>query len=290
MRASTGQNVKRSSLQERAPNPFLPLETMWNYICIYGAFFNYSLMREMSFKANFLLWLFVELLWFALQLGFNGVLYLHTDCIGTWTKWEVVMLIGTSHFVQQLFQAFFLVNCSQLSNLVHTGTLDFMLLFPKNTRFLVSFRQVDVGGFVSAVSGLTVVIYAACQLHLRPSWWQIVAYLAACFMGVVVHYSLMFLMGTISFWTVRANGLIMAYYNLFSVARLPDVVLKKSYKTIYVIALPMLLVSNVPVKAVTNRLNSPFELCLLAVLALGCFFASQLVWRKALRAYSSASS
>jgi ABC-2 type transport system permease protein len=273
-----------------ALGPSKVLDLVSSHCAIYAAFFRYSLMREMSFKVNFLLWLLVEFLWFGLQLGFNSVLYLHTDSIGTWTKWEVVMLIGTSHFIQQLFQAFFLVNCSQLSNLVQTGTLDFLLLLPKNTRFLVSFRYVDMGGFISAASGLGVVFYAARQLHLTPSCSQIFAYTVLCLVGVAIHYSLMFLMATVSFWTIRAHGLVMAYYNLFSVARLPDVVLKKSYHTIFVLAIPMLLVSNVPVKVLAAKLASPFELCLLGILGCGCFLISQLVWRAGLRTYKSASS
>ena len=90
----------------------------------------------MMFKGNFLLWILVEMLWFGLQLSFIGVLYLHTDTIGTWTKWQVVMLIGASHFIQQIYQAFFLVNCTNLSELVRTGKLDFLLLLPVNTRFV----------------------------------------------------------------------------------------------------------------------------------------------------------
>ena len=96
------------------------------YAGIYAALWRNSLTREMGFQINFLLWLFVEFLWFALQLGFNSVIYLHTDTIGDWTKWQVVMLIGASHFIQQLFQTFFLVNCAQLSDLVHAGRMDFM--------------------------------------------------------------------------------------------------------------------------------------------------------------------
>ena len=48
------------------------------------------------FKSNFLLWIVVELLWFGLQLSFIGVLYLHTEKIGTWSKWEVVMSTSPS--------------------------------------------------------------------------------------------------------------------------------------------------------------------------------------------------
>lgn len=269
-----------------------PAEThSWNrYISVYAALWRNSVVREMGFQANFLLWLFVELLWFALQLGFNSVIYLHTDTIGTWTKWEVVMLIGASHFVQQLFQAFLLVNCAQLSELVHTGRMDFMLLLPVNTRFLVSLRHVDLGGFISAASGLGVVIYAAQQLHLSPSPAQMFSFSLFCGAALLVHYSLMFLMATISFWTVRAQGLVMAYYNLFSVARIPDAAFRGTARVVFTLAIPMLLVANVPVKVLLDKLNSPSEVILLPAISAVCFLASSLVWRVALRRYASASS
>ena len=57
----------------------------------------------MSFKGNFLLWIIVELLWFGLQLCFISVIFSQTSTIGTWTKWQVVLLMGASHFIQQLF-------------------------------------------------------------------------------------------------------------------------------------------------------------------------------------------
>src|SRR5229473_1535231 len=138
------------------------------YVSIYSALWRNSVTRELIFKSNFLLWIFVELLWFGLQLSLIGVLYLHTDHIGTWTKWQVVMLIGASHFIQQIFQAFFLINCTNLSELIRTGKMDFLLLLPVNTRFVVSLRQVDLGGFVNAASGLAVMGYAARQLDLVP--------------------------------------------------------------------------------------------------------------------------
>ncbi|MSR67101.1 MAG: hypothetical protein EXS24_06995, partial [Pedosphaera sp.] len=62
------------------------------YVRIYGAMWRNSVAREMQFKINFLLWIGVELLWFALQLAFIEVIYRHTDTIGDWTRWQVVML------------------------------------------------------------------------------------------------------------------------------------------------------------------------------------------------------
>src|SRR5882757_7745045 len=163
------------------------------YLSIYSALWKNSVTREMMFKGNFLLWIIVELLWFGLQLSFIGVLYLHTEHIGSWTKWEVILLIGTSGFIQQLYQAFFLINCTNLSELVRTGKMDFLMLLPVNTRFVVSLRQVDLGAFVNALSAVGVMIYAAHRLHLAPTVAQIGMFLVLCLAGVLIHYSLMFL-------------------------------------------------------------------------------------------------
>ena len=124
-----------------------------------------------------------RLLWFGLQLSFIGVLYLHTDHIGTWTKWQVVMLIGASHFIQQIFQAFFLINCTNLSELVRTGKLDFLLLLPVNTRFVVSLRQVDLGAFVNAALGRGGDGLCRAPDAPGPHAWQVLGFLVLCVCG-----------------------------------------------------------------------------------------------------------
>jgi ABC-2 type transport system permease protein len=260
------------------------------YLSIYSALWKNSVTRETMFKGNFLLWILVEMLWFGLQLAFIGVLYLHTDNIGSWTKWQVVMLVGASHVIQQIFQAFFLVNCTNLSELVRSGKLDFLLLLPINTRFVVSLRQVDLGAFVNAASGATVIAYAAHKLHFMPTIPHILGFLALCLAGILIHYSLMFLLSTISFWTVRAQGIVWGYYNLFNIARMPDEAFQGLFKALFTFAIPMLLVSNVPARVLTDKLESVGSVFLLLGMAVACFVVSELGWRASLRRYTSASS
>src|ERR1017187_2639326 len=158
------------------------------YLTIYGALWKTSVTREMSFKGNFLLWIVVELAWFGLQLAFVGVIFSQTTTVGTWTVWQVVLLTGTSSFIQQIYQAFFLVNCTNLSELVRTGKMDFLLLLPVNTRFLVSMRQVDLPSFANAAFAVCIMIYAAGKLHLHPVAGQLLGFGALCAAGILVHY------------------------------------------------------------------------------------------------------
>lgn len=260
------------------------------YFDIYAALWKNSVAREMGFKTNFLLWIIVEVLWFAMQLVFIGVLYRHTDTIGTWSKWQVVALIAASHFIQQIFQTFFLVNMTNLSELVRTGKLDFLLLLPVNSRFVVSLRQVDLGGFVNASSALGVIAYATHQMHYTPSLWQIAGFLTLCLVGIAIHYSLMFLLASVSFWTVRAQGIVWGYYNLFQIARLPDEAFRGLYKAVFTFALPMLLVVNVPVRLLMDKLTDPLAVVQLVAIAAVCWLVSEWGWRNSLNRYTSASS
>ena len=260
------------------------------YLTLYAALWKNSVAREMSFKGNFILWIIVEVCWFALQLSFVTVVFSQTESIGTWTKWQMVLLVGASNFIQQVYQAFFLVNCTNLSELIRTGKMDFLLLLPVNTRFVVSLRQVDLGAFVNAASAVALMGYAAHQLHLVPTFVQVLGFLALCATGIAIHYSLMFLLATISFWTVRAQGIVWGYYNLFNIARMPDEAFRGAFKAVFTFALPVLLVSNVPTRTLANTLDSYWPL--LALLGLGVVWAliSEWFWRLSVSRYTSASS
>ena len=114
---------------------------MRRYLEIYWLMIRNSLIREMSFKANFILWIFVELLWFVGQMVFIQVIFQYVDAIGDWSKWEVVLLVGTHQLIGQIYHAFFYVNVANLPELVRTGRLDLMLLLPVDAQFAVSTRQ-----------------------------------------------------------------------------------------------------------------------------------------------------
>ncbi len=260
------------------------------YLGIYTVLWRNSVMREMSFKLNFVLWIVAEMMWFALQLCFMNVLYSHTESIAGWSKWEVVLLVGCSHFIQQLFTALFLSNVTELSELIRTGRLDFLLLLPVNARFLISFRKVDLGAFVNAATAVGVIIYALIQLNQVPRIVQVVVFLLLCLVGTFIHYSLVFLLATVSFWTVRAQGIIWGYYNLFNIARLPDTAFRGFYKVVFTFVLPILLVSNVPARWLSEKSGSLASVGLLVVMALACFGMSEAAWRYSLRHYTSASS
>jgi ABC-2 type transport system permease protein len=268
-----------------------PIHRLTRYGGLYRVLLRNSLMRDMQFKANFILWIFVEMLWFAMQLAFMSVIYSHTDAIAGWTKWQVVLLVGCSHFVQQIFTAFFLSNMTEFGENIRTGRLDFLLLLPVNTRFLLSVRRMDPGALVNAATAIAVIVYALRQLGHVPGLMACVGFLICCVAGVLVHYSLTYLLACIAFWTVRAQGIVWGYYNLFNLARLPESAFPRgNFRRVFTFVLPILLVANVPAKVLLGTMESISGPLLLLLMSGVCLGASEIMWRWSLAHYNSASS
>jgi ABC-2 type transport system permease protein len=116
LRMST-QNSKLKT-QNSKLKTLLSMSTVGKYWAVYSVMLRNSLIRDMNFKLNFLLWMVVESLWFVGQLVFIDVIFSHVNQIGDWTKWQMVLLVGTHQIISQIFQGFFYVNLINLPELV----------------------------------------------------------------------------------------------------------------------------------------------------------------------------
>jgi ABC-2 type transport system permease protein len=264
---------------------------MRRYIEIYGIMLRNSLIREMNFKANFLLWLIVEVLWFCGQIVFFGIIFGAVDRIGDWTKWEVVLLVGTHQIIAQLFQAFFFMNVANIPELVRTGKLDPLLALPIDSQFAVSTKQFGLDSIVNALLGAVVVTVSLVKLNVVPSASSAALYLVALLFGVAIHYSIMISLAAVSFWIVRAQGLVYGYFNFLQIARYPDSIFPRAFQFIFSWIVPVIIVANIPARLLIKPLGEPVMLMLhLIVAAAAMLLFSRLFWRFALQRYSSASS
>jgi ABC-2 type transport system permease protein len=267
------------------------LTRLRRYKEVYAIMLRNSMIREMAFKANFLLWMGVELLWFIGQIVFIEVIFGYVDRIGDWTKWEVVLLVGTHQIIAQIFQAFFYANLANLPDLIRTGRLDFLLIQPIDTQFAVSTKQFGLDNLVNALIGIAFVVTALVKLAIVPTLAQIALYVFAVAMGVMVHYCVLFCLAATSFWIVRSQGLIYGYYSLFNLGRYPDVIFRGLFKFVFSWIIPVIVVTNIPTRLLIRATDSPAHLLLHLTLATVIVtVATRLFWLTALKRYASASS
>ncbi len=86
-----------------------------------------------------------------MNLGFYLLIFQFTTTIGEgtgWGKYQFFVFLATTLFVNSIVQAFFMPNCEEFSELIRTGGLDFALLKPIDTQFLISLQQDRLVGAV----------------------------------------------------------------------------------------------------------------------------------------------
>src|SRR3979411_2299335 len=149
------------------------------YSEIYSIMLRNSLIRELSFTANFLLWMLVEVLWFCGQIVFFSIIFGNVNRIGDWSKWEGVLLVGTHQIIAHLFQGFFFVNVANIPELVRTGNLDSLLVLPIDSQFAVSTKQFGLDSIINAGLGGVVVCVSLSRLGVVPNLISILLYVTA---------------------------------------------------------------------------------------------------------------
>ncbi len=249
----------------------------------------YAATRELMFRANFFVWVAVELAWFVIQLAFLGVIYHHVEEVAGWRRNEMIVLVTTNQLVIQIFTAFLMPGLTKLPELVRTGKLDFVLVKPAPPAFLISTSHLEIGPLANGGIAVAMLVAAVGGLGLHPSWGEMAWYLALVFAGLLVHYAVLMTLVSLSFWIIQAESVLLGYYTLFQVARIPREAASGWFRVVFTFAIPLLLVANVPAATlIRGRQPGPTTLFLLSGLLAAVFSTAFFLF--GLRRYQSASS
>jgi ABC-2 type transport system permease protein len=265
------------------------MEFVLRHARIWLASIRYSLVRAMMFRGDFIMWALVELFWMATHVLMVNVIYDHTESIAGWTKYEMLLLVGTTQLVQRLLMAFFWSNLFEMGRNVRSGHFDFFLAQPGSPLFMVSTRKFDLDGLVNVPVALAIVVYAAHQLQLSPSAGQLAAYALFVVCGLVLHYSMLLAIISLVFWLQSAKGIEGGYFGLTEFSRMPREALRGVAAAVFVYALPVVVVSNVPARALIHGPDAGLALWLVGATAFW-FVVAVLIFHAGLRRYASASS
>ena len=262
---------------------------MTRYLQIWLASARYSVVRTLMFRFDFFLWATVELFWMSVNLLLISVIYEHTNSIAGWSKYEMLLLVGTSLLVQRFLMGFFWSSLFEMGRNIRTGHFDYFLAQPGNILFMASTRKIDLDGLMNSFVAMGVVAYAAHRLGLHPSAWDLVVYALMVVCGLAIHYSMLVISISLAFWMTSAQGVEGIYFTLSEFSRLPREAFKGLASLAFVWVLPVVVVSNAPARTLLHGIEPPWVLALLAA-ALLWFGAAVLVFHRGLKRYSSASS
>lgn len=277
-----------------------------SYLKVFGTFARNSLIRDMTFRTNFVLQCISSVSWTLMNVGFYLIVFNHTTRIGTdWGKHEYFVFLATLWFITSVVQAFFMPNAQEFSELIRTGNLDFALLKPIDTQFLISFHKVEWSALSNLVVGAIMLSYGMWHLCTRPvdpltlSWVSLLLYPFYLACGVAIFYSLMISLAATSIWLGRNQSLYNFWFYITSFARYPMEIYNRGMGRplwgFFTFVIPVLLVVNIPARVMARPLFPEQSLdARLAGYAVGItamsLLLSRLIFRRALLSYRSASS
>ncbi len=264
--------------------------TLSRYLSIWIASTRYSLVRATMFRGDLFIWASVELLWISVNVVMVTVIYSHTSTVAGWSMYEMLLLVGTSMLIQRFLMGFFWSGIFEMGRNVRTGHFDFVLAQPGDPLFMASTRKLELDGLLNSLVAAGLVIYSARKLGLHPGAGDIALYACMVACGVVIHYSALVMAMSLAFWITSAQGVEGSYFTLMEFSRLPREAFKRGIATvIFVWALPVVVVSNAPARALLHGFEPLWALGLCAATALW-FALAVFVFRSGLRRYTSASS
>ncbi len=263
--------------------------TLAHYLRIWLTAARYSVVRTLMFRGDFFIWALVELFWMTVNLLMISVIYSHTKSVAGWSKYEMMLLVGTSLLIQRFLMGFFWSSIFEMGRNIRSGHFDFYLAQPGNVMFMATTRKLDPDSLVNSLVALSVVIYSARQLGLQPGVVDMVLYALMVGCGIVIHYSMLVLCISLAFWITSAQGIEGSYFTLSEFSRLPREAFRGVANVVFVWALPMVIVSNAPARTLLHGFDLATAGWVLGI-TVGWFGLAVLVFQRGLRRYSSASS
>jgi len=275
---------------------------MKSYIRVFLTFARNSLVRDMTFRANFIIDLVTWMAWMIMNLFFYMLIFRFTPEIGVGTGWEkypFFIFVATSLLVNSVVEVFFMMNMDELSELIRTGMLDYALVKPMDTQFLVSLTKTDWSGLGNFFLGLFLLVYSFLKLGYMPRPWEMALYPVYIVCGVAIYYSLMVAMAAASVWLGRNLTLLDFWFSLTMFSRYPMEIYQGRWgvplRQAFTFIVPILVAVNVPARLLIRSLSPhTFQDWLLPIFTIFITFVSlgvaRLVFNLALSRYRSASS
>ena len=275
-----------------------------NYLSVFLTFARNSLVRDMMFPANFIIETISSFGWVMMNVGFYLLIFNYTSQIGAggadgsaWDKYQFFVFIATSMFINSIVQMFFMTNADEFSELIRTGGLDFALLKPIDTQFLVSLRKVEWASMANFLVAAVLMAYALPRVEgFDLSLWRIVAYLIYVVFGIAILYSLTIVLAAASVWLGRNSSIYDFWFYITTFSRYPMEIYHGPVggwiRWGFTFLLPVLIVVNVPARMLAKPMHPEYwYLALFAIVATAAsLVGSRWVFQRALLSYRSASS
>jgi ABC-2 type transport system permease protein len=266
-----------------------------HYARLFSALFKLNLQMVLAYRADTWLNALISLMWLGWELLSLSIIFSNTDTLGGWGPGELIVLLGVFRLVNTLMMALIWPATERFNASVRDGSLDYTLLQPANSLFMVSFARIVIwhlwdlllaAGLIIAgiwMSGASFTVSGSIDLA------SVLSFTLLVLSGVLVIYSLWVISIALTFWFIKFDNNVTILQAFLDAGRYPATVYPPWLRLIVTFIVPIAVATTVPVRALRGELDAWQVLVFLGI-GLAAFLIASQVWRAGVRRYSSASS
>ncbi len=260
---------------------------MERYFNIIKLFWGTAIAAELEYRANFFISTISSL---GTLIGsiFSLFLFYRTGySFEGWSWEEALIVLGIFTILQGFSEMLLAPNLNKIVTHVQDGTLDFILLKPISSQLWLSTRILSPWGITDVILGCLIIGYYGSKLNLTITNYLISLIPILC--GMLILYSLWFMLGATSIWFVKIYNVTEVLRGLLQAGQYPLVAYPVAYRFFFTFIVPVAFLTTVPTEVMLGKTSIPW-LIATGVITLILLFISASFWRFALKFYTSASS
>ena len=257
---------------------------MHRYLSVYREFFKTSLSEELSFRLNFILQSLMNVSFIGVYFFTSVFIFNHIEHIGMWNEKEFLLFLSFALAVDQTHSILFSPNFWELGDSVRLGKLDFDLLKPFPSLFIVLLRRVAVPGIFTVFLTYSMVVYFGIQVGLSFLTWLSLPFCLLLSLSLLL--GLEVLISLFNFFTVEGEGINQARLQFQHLCLWPDFIYKNPAR---LWLFPFLAVTSIPVRWMLDLSYWTWLMIMFAGIVL-LWSLIIVLWPKALCFYESPSS
>ncbi len=240
-----------------------------------------------AYRSDFTLKLFLGAGWSLTWIAMISVFFSHTESFNGWNKNDVLLIIFSFQFLE--FVSIFGNNLNSLESDIRHGSFDFVVTKPIDSQFFATFSRPDFTNLIFFISYEIPILILLIKNHTQIIWTNIPVYLLLLVCANVIWFSITTLCVTINFWRQRLDNLQGMAWALMEFGRYPMTIFPKNLKLLFYSFIPLAFLGFVPASVLLGR--TPWTIIFPAFSVSFLFLlVSRLVWKRAVKKYSSASS
>ena len=262
---------------------------MIRYLGLFVLQLRISAAQAMAYRANFMIEGALSLVWMGITLLPLIVLFEHRPQVAGWDASSALVLIAYFTALRALIEGLITPSLTDLVERIRSGAFDYVLLKPMDAQAIMSASRCEPWKVFDLLSAIALAVYAFARRGHGPDPAELGGGLVLLAAGAIAVYALWIACAAASFWVVRLDNLIYLLESVFDVARWPVQIFRGAWRIVFTFVIPVAVMTTFPAMALLGRLDARTALATVGG-ALAMLLASRLVWRAAIRSYTSASS